>query len=183
MAFVLAIISILATASFWWWRMKAIRNAASDVVDLAGRVKGEYKRKKFRRAAASSPITAINDPVIAAATLLCEIATTDIPNIGAQEQVIIRQQICQITDEKSADEAVIYGAWAVRSVSDLSLVILRLGGFLRDRLNQEEKEQLIEMIVAARRDIIAQLPIQVDAAAFERALQQLKKRLGLEVNI
>jgi len=183
MALILAIISILATASFWWWKMKAIRDAASDVVDLAGRVKGEYKRKKFRQAAASSPITAINDPIIAAATLLCEIATTDIPNIGAQEQTIIRKQICRITDEKAANEAVIYGAWAVRSVSDISLVILRLGGFLRDRLNPKEKEQLIDMIVEARRDIIAQLPIQVDATVFERGLQQLKKRLGLEVNI
>jgi len=182
MAFILAIVGALVTASIWWMRLKYMREAASEAIDLAGRVKGNYKRKKFRQAAESSPITTIEDPVFAAATLICEIATADIPSIGEQEQDIIHQQICQIADEKTAKEAVIYGAWAVRSVSDTSLVILRLGVFLRDRLTAQEKEQLLTMIVAARRDIVAQTPIKVETAPFEHNLLRLRKRLGLEVD-
>jgi len=181
MAFIMAIIGALVTASIWWMRLKYMRHAATDVIDLAGRARGKYKRKKFRQAAQSSPITTIDDPVIAAATLICEVATTDIPAIGKPEQEVVFQQICQITDQKAAREAVIYGAWAVQTVSDASLVILRLGGLLREQLNTQEKQQLIAMITAARRDMTAQIPIEFDDASFEHNLRRLKKRLGLEV--
>ncbi|MEO5758597.1 MAG: hypothetical protein ABIQ51_17245, partial [Mesorhizobium sp.] len=85
MPFLIAIFGLLGAAAFWWYRMKAMNEAARDVADVIGRVQGSVRRKKLRKQAALSPLTAIDDPVVAAATLITSIVSEDGPVLPQRE--------------------------------------------------------------------------------------------------
>lgn len=70
MHIVLAVLGILGGGLFWWYRMKVLGEAASELIDSAGRARGYFRRRKIRKMAEHSPLTAIEDPVLAAATVI-----------------------------------------------------------------------------------------------------------------
>ena len=55
MPFLIAILGVLGAAAIWWYRMKAMNEAAREVADVVGRVQGNIRRKKLRKQAALSP--------------------------------------------------------------------------------------------------------------------------------
>lgn len=61
MHILIAAIGLLGAAAFWWYRMKAMNDAAREVADVVGRVQGNIRRKRLRKQAALSPLTAIDD--------------------------------------------------------------------------------------------------------------------------
>lgn len=65
----LGLVAILSGAAFWWWRMKAVGEAANEVTDAAGRAIGKYKRYKFRKKVEDSPMEAVDDPLAAAVVM------------------------------------------------------------------------------------------------------------------
>ncbi|TIS30185.1 MAG: hypothetical protein E5W95_36180, partial [Mesorhizobium sp.] len=75
----------LGAAAFWWYRMKAMNDAAREVADVVGRVQGKIRRKRLRKQAALSPLTAIDDPVVAAATLITAIIAENGPVLPQRE--------------------------------------------------------------------------------------------------
>ncbi|TIX38298.1 MAG: hypothetical protein E5V40_19835, partial [Mesorhizobium sp.] len=97
MPFLLAILGVLGAAAFWWYRMKAMNEAAREVADVVGRVQGNIRRKKLRKQAALSPLTAIDNPVVAAATLITAIVSEQGP-ILPQREAVIREVISGISD-------------------------------------------------------------------------------------
>ena len=99
MPFLIAILGVLGAAAFWWYRMKAMNEAAREVADVIGRVQGSVRRKKLRKQAALSPLTAIDDPVVAAATLITAIVSENGP-ILPQREAVIRAVISEIADEE-----------------------------------------------------------------------------------
>jgi hypothetical protein len=174
MHILIAILGAIGGAAFWWYRAKHISEAANDVVDLAGRARGKYRRNVMKKKAAVAPVTAIDDPIVAAATVIMAIATED--NIVTQEiEERVRAEILRIADRAKADEAVIYAKWASDQVADVHTVIDKACDFLAGRLNETEKEELIAM---------------VDAAAiknerhplYPKRIERLRKKLGLVVN-
>src|SRR5436190_2401212 len=54
MPFLIAILGVLGAGAFWWYRMKAMNDAAREVADIVGRVQGNIRRKKLRKQAALS---------------------------------------------------------------------------------------------------------------------------------
>ena len=99
MPFLIALLGVLGAAAFWWYRMKAMNDAAREVADVVGRVQGNIRRKKLRKQAALSPLTAIDDPVVAAATLITALAAEHGPILPKRETVI-REVISQIADNQ-----------------------------------------------------------------------------------
>lgn len=69
MHIVLAILGLFGGGLFWWYRLKILSEAAGDVADSMGRVRGCFRRRKIRQQATHSPLTAIEDLVLAAATV------------------------------------------------------------------------------------------------------------------
>lgn len=49
MHILLGLLAILGGAAFWYWRLKAVKEATDDVADMAGRAWGKWKRYKFRK--------------------------------------------------------------------------------------------------------------------------------------
>ncbi|MER9428561.1 hypothetical protein [Mesorhizobium sp. M0408] len=88
MHILIAAIGLLGAAGFWWYRLKIMNDAAREVADVVGRVQGNVRRKKLRKQAALSPLTAIDDPVVAAATLITAIVSENGPMLPQREAAI-----------------------------------------------------------------------------------------------
>lgn len=169
------VLGLLGGAAFWWYRVRYMSEAAGEVVDAVGRVRGSFRRKKLRQQAGLSPLAAIDDPVVAAATLIAAVATEGVPMTPVREEAL-RAAVSGIADAGKADEAIIYGKWAASQIGDANVVIDKLATFLRDRLDESERHHLLEMtgdVAAAGGD----LPPQYD-----RLLQRLRQKLGFQVN-
>lgn len=176
MPFLIAILGALGAAAFWWYRMKAMNDAAREVADVVGRVQGNIRRKKLRKQAALSPLTAIDDPVVAAATLITSIVSEDGP-VLPQREAVIRDVISQIADgPKKTDEAVVYAKWAASQIDDTTIVIDKLAPFLRERLDPHEREDLLQMINRVAQGGEQRLKIQ------DQRVLRLRQKLGFEVN-
>ncbi|TPK82239.1 hypothetical protein [Mesorhizobium sp. B2-4-17] len=176
MPFLIAILGVLGAAALWYYRMKAMNDAAREVADVVGRVQGNIRRKKLRKQAALSPLTAIDDPVVAAATLITSIVSENGP-VLPQREAVIREVIAQIAGSpKKTDEAIVYAKWAASQIDDTTLVIDKLAPFLRERLDPNEREDLLRML-----NRVAQGGGQSVKVADQRMLR-LRQKLGFEVN-
>ncbi|WP_192255933.1 hypothetical protein [Mesorhizobium silamurunense] len=176
MPFLIAVLGLLGAAAIWWYRIKAMNEAAREVADVVGRVQGNIRRKKLRKQAALSPLTAIDDPVVAAATLITAIVSEHGP-ILPQREAVLREVIAQIADSpKTTDEAVVYAKWAASQIDDTTIVIDKLAPFLRERLDPHERDDLIRML-----NRVAQGGEQRLRIADQRMLR-LRQKLGFEVN-
>nr|WP_245437156.1 hypothetical protein [Mesorhizobium helmanticense] len=176
MPFLIAVLGLLGAAAFWWYRMKAMNDAAREVADVVGRVQGNIRRKKLRKQAALSPLTAIDDPVVAAATLITAIVSENGPVLPERE-AIIRSVISEIADtKKKMDEAVVYAKWAASQIDDTTIVIDKLAPFLRERLDVTERNDLLQMV-----NRVAQTGEQRLQISDQRMLR-LRQKLGFEVN-
>ncbi|AEH85550.1 hypothetical protein [Mesorhizobium opportunistum] len=175
MPFLIAVLGVLGAAALWWYRMKAMNEAARDVADVIGRVQGSVRRKKLRKQAALSPLTAIDDPVVAAATLITALVSEDGP-VLPQREAVIRSVISEIADKKKTDEAVIYAKWAASQIDDTTIVIDKLAPFLRERLDVSERNDLLQMINRAAQGGEKRLEIA------DQRILRLRQKLGFEVN-
>ncbi|MBZ9737750.1 MULTISPECIES: hypothetical protein [unclassified Mesorhizobium] len=176
MPFLIAILGALGAAAFWWYRMKAMNDAAREVADVVGRVQGNIRRKKLRKQAALSPLTAIDDPVVAAATLITAMVSEDGPVLPLREAVI-REVISQIAaGAKKTDEAVVYAKWAATQIDDATIVIDKLAPFLREKLDPSERDDLLQMLnrVAQGGEQSLKIP--------DQRMLRLRQKLGFEVN-
>ncbi|TGQ74753.1 hypothetical protein EN829_005645 [Mesorhizobium sp. M00.F.Ca.ET.186.01.1.1] len=176
MPFLIAVLGVLGAAALWWYRMKAMNDAAREVADVVGRVQGNIRRKKLRKQAALSPLTAIDDPVVAAATLIAAMISEHGPMLP-QREAVLREVISQIADgQKKTDEAVVYAKWAASQIDDTTIVIDKLAPFLRERLDPNERDDLLQML-----NRVAQGGEQSLKIADQRMLR-LRQKLGFEVN-
>ncbi|AGB43575.1 hypothetical protein LB516_10390 [Mesorhizobium sp. CO1-1-7] len=176
MPFLIAVLGVLGAAALWWYRMKAMNDAAREVAEVVGRVQGNIRRKKLRKQAALSPLTAIDDPVVAAATLITAIVSEDGPVLPRREAVI-REVISQIAaGPKKTDEAVVYAKWAATQIDDTTIVIDKLAPFLRERLDPNERDDLLQMLnrVAQGGEQSLKIP--------DQRMLRLRQKLGFEVN-
>ena len=173
MHIVIAVLGVLVAAAFWWYRVKHMGQAAGEIVDAVGRVQGTIRRGTLRKKAAMAPVTAIDDPVTAAATVIMAIAAEGVP-VSDALIARIRDEIRPIAaSDKKLDEAVIYAKWASDQVADVPVVIDRTALLLKELLTEEEKRELVDMVRTVT------LPAERHEM-FRRRLEQLGRKLGLE---
>jgi hypothetical protein len=174
MPFLIAVVGILGAAAVWWYRVKYMSQAAGELADAVGRVQGTLRRGKLRKKAALAPVAAIDDPVTAAATVIMAIAAEEVPVSPALEKRV-RDEIRPIAQsDKKLDEAVIYAKWASDQVADVATVIDKTTELLKPLLTEDEKEELLDMVIRAT-------PPAERHAMFKRRVEQLRRKLGLEV--
>jgi hypothetical protein len=174
MHIVLAVLALLGGGLFWWYRLKILGEAASDVIDSAGRARGYFRRRKIRPQAEHSPLTAIEDPVLAAATLIFAIIVEDVL-ITDDHFDVVRSAILDISSPKKTDEAIIYAKWAFSQIGDTAVVIEKISPFLRQQLTELEKCELIDMVDKAATAV----PV---SHHYGQRVRKLKQRLGLQVD-
>jgi uncharacterized tellurite resistance protein B-like protein len=175
MHILLAVLGILGAAAFWWYRMKMMNDAANEAADVIGRVRGDIRRKKIRRQNEISPLTAVNDPVVAAGTLISAMMSDDVA-LTPEREAALRKEIEAIAQASKLEETIVYAKWAAGQIDDTGVVIDKLGPFLRHRLSEEERHDLLAMI---RRTSAAAGP---PLPTLEQRMRKLRQKLGLETN-
>lgn len=172
MHIILAILGLAAAGAFWWYRLRAMGDVARDAADQVGKVRGHFRRKGMQKKANLSPITAIDDPVIAAATLITAISGED-RHLTKEAQELISRELEPIADSpEKLVEATTYAKWAVDQIDDASVVIDRLTAFLAPKLTGTEKEQLVAMTEAA-------IPKSDRGPLYHNRIDRLRRKLGL----
>lgn len=176
MHILLAILAIAAGGAFWWYRLKMMSDAAGEVVDTVGRVRGNIRRKKIRQQNELSPATAITDPVVGAATIIAAIVTDDLA-LSATRETVLQQEIAGIAaSESAALEAVVYGKWAAEQIDDVTVIIDKVSALLREKLDEAEKFALLDMVRRTATADPAPIP------TLEQSMRRLRQKLGLVVN-
>lgn len=172
MHIVLAIVGLISVAAIWWYRIKYMSEAANEAVDAVGRVQSHFRRGQLRKKSALAPVSAIDDPVIAAATIMAAIAAEDTV-LSPDLEAGVRQQLLTIEDGEKVDEAIIYATWASSQVADVTHVIDIAGKFLADKLSDNEKQELVDMVADA-------VPVGKRHEAFPQRINRLRQKLGLK---
>ena len=143
MHILLALLAIVGTGMVWYYRAKAAAEIGGKAVGKAQEVRGKIRRKRSREAAAFAPISAIDHPVHAAATLLRFV-------VGDERWVAERRRVGamlrEIADATTVEEATTYAEWASRQVEHERRTIDALSGKLREWLDVPERERLAGML-------------------------------------
>jgi hypothetical protein len=174
MHILLGLFGLIAFAAIWWYRIKFMSEAAGEAADAIGRVQSKIRRDKMRKKSAVAPITVIDDPLTAAATIMVAIASEDSVFSPDVEQSV-RGQLEKIETGKKLDEAIVYAKWASEQVATVSSVIDIAGKYLSTKLDEEEKLDLIDMVIDA-------VPQDKRHQAFPERIKRLRQKLGLLVN-
>ncbi len=168
-----AIIGFIAMGLFWWYRLRETARVAGEVANKIGTVRGNIRRKNLRDKANMSPITAIDNPLIAAATLMFSIQSEEFV-LGDGDEEIIEELLLSLADRKSVEEAMIYGRWAITQITDSGLIVDKLGEFLKTQLEEQEKQQFLSLLQKADREIGG-------CYNFIATSKRLSRKMGLEV--
>ncbi len=174
MHIVLLVLGLLGGGVFWWYRLMFLGRAASDIADEAGRIRGHFRRRKIRMQAENSPLTAINDPVHAAATIILAIISED-EMIDDRHTGAVRKVLLKVTNCLQVDEAVIYARWACDQIGDTVTVIEKTTLFINQRLSEVEKCELLDML----EETAAAVP---PTQHYKQRVRKLRQRLGFQVN-
>lgn len=173
MQFFIGFISLLATIAWWWFAVKRIRDAAVDVTNTVGRARTEGKRVEMRKRSALAPVTAIDDPVVAGATIMMSIIAEDMP-VTPEHEDSIRFALGEIAPADKVDEAIHYAKWATGQVDDPEAVISSVAPRLKNWLSEAQRKDFVDMVRhGAVRD--ARPPL------FGERVSRLMQKLGLSV--
>lgn len=172
MPIVIAIVAALGAAAFWYYRMRTIGQVAHEAIEGAQRLRGAYRRRRFRKRIESSPFLAVHDPATAATTMLVALATMGGCLTPAAED-FIRAELGNIVDAAIVEETFIYACWLAGQASDPNDVSLRFSKLWTTVLTPEERLQFYAM--AARISAMDGEPGEMQ----RQSLVRLKDRLGL----
>jgi hypothetical protein len=172
MPLIIAIVAALVAAAFWFYRLRVYGTVVHDVIDRAERLRGAYRRHRFRRQVENSPFSAVRDPATAATTMLVSLATVHGRMTPASEE-FIRAELSAIVDPMVAEETFGVGSWLAGQASDPNDVSLRFSRLWLTALTPAERAQFYTM--ASRLIAIDQEPDD----AQRQSLSRLKERLGL----
>lgn len=123
----LAIIGLLAAASFWIWRIRAASEAAQELTNMASDVLGAARALGFRRRANVHAVDSVEDPQLA--TTGIAMAFLELDNMPSRDD---QQALARSLDRnlgcgmEKAEEMMIVGRWLVNECNGPMPAITRL---------------------------------------------------------
>lgn len=142
MAFLGILVVALSGAVVWYWRLKMAREAGNEIIDSVERMRGAYKRKKFRKQAEVAPLASIADPAIAAVAFFFCLAKEKPMYVDAAKDVV-RNRMKGIIRPGDMEEMLVFGEWASKNVTSPEDPIRRFRPLWIEALDMQERQQLI----------------------------------------
>jgi len=133
---------VAAGAAVWWWRLKAMKEVGSEVIDSVERMRGAYKRRQFRKQAESAPLASIKDPAIAAVTFFLCLANEK-PAHKDIARDLIKTRMKGIIEDKDIEEVMVFADWTAKGVISAEDPVRRFRDIWLTHLNAEERQELI----------------------------------------
>jgi hypothetical protein len=165
---ILALIAaIIAGIAFWWWRAQAVKGAADTVIDAAGKAKGMISRARFKHRAGTSVLAGVDTPGMAAATLLYSLMSLRRPVVLADEDKIdgMLEVTCRMNKQERGD-AMAFAAWASGQVPDTNEIVRRFLPLWAGSLDQQQRQELVEMALNAAE--VGGAPTDAQSVAIKR---------------
>lgn len=172
MPILLAVIGALGAAAFWYYRLRDVGHAAGEIVDVAQRARGAYRRKKFRNKAESSPIEAVEDPAAAAVAMLIGLAS-ERGSLSIPAEEAIKAEMQHVMGLPNIVETFTFAKWVAGHATDPNTLSLKFSKLWLAALEPSQREDIYEM---ARRVIEADGEPTVSQTG---SLRTLRDRLGL----
>jgi hypothetical protein len=169
MPILIATVAALGAAAFWYYRLRAVGQAAHEAGDGAQRLRGAYS---VRKQVESSPFLAVRDPATAAVVMLVGLATMDGPLTGLAEDAI-KAEMRDIVDPAACEETFTFACWLAGQATDANDISLRFSKLWTASLTEDERLQFYAM--AKRGAAITGAPDDLQ----RQTLARLKDRLGL----
>jgi hypothetical protein len=144
MALLGILVMAIGGAAVWYWRLKMVREAGSEIIDSVERMRGAYKRRQFRKQAEAAPLASIADPAIAAVAFFFCLAKEKPMYLDAAKDVI-RNRMNGIIRPADMDEVLVFGEWASKNVTSPEDPIRRFRDLWMKALDMHERQQLIGM--------------------------------------
>ena len=170
MPFLVLLLTAIAGVAIWYFRTRGPADAAGDVIDAAGHLKGAYNRRKFRNKVEASTLASIDDPGLAAAVLLVAIADAG-SGVDAKHETMISDWLRDTVEYRDPSEALTFAKWAVRDVADVNNVVRRLLPLWKSRLDDAQCRELIA--AATRVALVDGGPDHAQADALRRLKEGL----------
>lgn len=167
--------SVLGAAgafAYYWYVLRGAGDIVANLADAAGRARGDYRRRRFRKKAEASTIQAITDPRTAAIVMAVAVASCE-AGMTVDQDAALKQMMRDILAVDNPDEELTFAKWAVREVGDPNNVSVRLQRLWTSALNIEERQQLVDMVrkVAAAGSSLSHVQTE--------AIERLKARLDI----
>ena len=147
MHILLALAGIATVVGIWLWRAHTASRAAGELLETADDIRAALRRFGYRRKANVNPLDGIDDPRLAAAGILAAFAKMD-GMVGREEIAAIARECgaafhCETAE---AEQIGAYGRWLVQQSANMDEAVRRLARNLEGKLDEAEKDQLMEMI-------------------------------------
>ena len=146
MAIVGIVLAALAGLGVWYYRIRMLRDVGSDIADLAGRARGAYRMRQFKKKADGATLNAVDDPALAAAIFLYALANEDKASLYKSEPEVRRLMTPVVRAE--LDELLGYAEWVAREFVDPRDLVRRFKPLWRENLTPTERQQLVGMAEA-----------------------------------
>jgi uncharacterized tellurite resistance protein B-like protein len=172
MHIIFGLLAVLGGLAFWWWRLKMISEATSEISDVAGRAWGKYKRNKFRKKVEDAPVESVEDPAVAAVVMMYAVAK-DVGPITEKVENAIYREVSEVMKIADAAEIIVFGKWVASHVTDPSNLTLRYAKLWNSALSRDERLEFVEILER----VIAKAGSK--DVAMNSKLNKLRERLGL----
>ena len=149
MPIIITIIGLLAAASVWMYRIRAAKDSANEMLEMANDVRLAAKRFAYKRNRKTHPIDGIDDARLAAAGIMAIAAEMD-GAITANEQRVMKEQAVGVfgCSDADADEFIIFGRWMASQGTNRNETLRRLIKRVIELGGTDTMPDLINMVTA-----------------------------------
>ena len=149
MSISLALLAALAGVGTLLWRPNSAADATRGLVDTAGDLANLRRRWGWRRKSHVDPMRLVDDPRIAAVTMMTAIAQSDGAMTSAERTMIVRQAMENFScNSKAADEMLGYARFLLADNRDPNNCFLKLKSLILSKCEPKERADLIAMVRA-----------------------------------
>ncbi len=145
MHIIIGVLGVLGALVFWYYRLKYLGQAANEMVDTAGKMRGAYNRRKFRNKVEGSPLTAIDDPQTAASVMAVAVMEEKGP-LSRETEDILRRELRNSIDVQDPEEMVTFTKWVVQQTADPDNVSRRFAKMWLNGLSETERRTFLAMV-------------------------------------
>ena len=148
MHILLGILSLLGVAAIWYWRVRMMREAASELSDAASNVRGAARRFLYKRKHNVHPADSVNDPRLAAAGIVVAVATMDTPISQAEIKALTTEMQSTFgVGEREALDMLSFGRWVAGQCNTEEEAVRRLSKRVATLAGAEALPDLERMVI------------------------------------
>lgn len=174
MPFILGFFAVVGTIIFFIIRLNRAARAARDLAEMASEAKGFLRRRDWNSQTNTDQIRDIEDPRLAAAVMMCALASADADLSEREVNVILEQLTGPLDiDSNGATEMLAQARWLTRDMKDVNTVLHRAAPPVQANCTGQEKAELFDMLIA-----VSEADGPSDTIK-EDALDHLHRELGL----